>query len=306
MAARKLFCGGFASALPAPLSRPYLTLPLLLLLITVGVDSDNATLFTAKPNDTSENGTLSTPLQTTDKRNTVITNLTSVIGLITNRSSSVNEILNETTKPALSSVVNITSSITPSPASVRGNLTITAQTTTLAQTSGITSDASEDPAIEEEGLLPDQRDSSVTTKETVEPDADDDEDEDDDDGVDYEVIDDTRDQSDTDDAMLDIINEEELDNIKNYDNMKGFDVKIKEQPTSSLDEDGHFFFHLVIIAFLVAVVYITYHNKRKIFLLVQSRRWRDGFCSKTVEYHRLDQNVNEAMPSLKITNDYVF
>ncbi len=30
------------------------------------------------------------------------------------------------------------------------------------------------------------------------------------------------------------------------------------------DEDSHFFFHLVIIAFLVAIVYITYHNKRKV------------------------------------------
>lgn len=44
----------------------------------------------------------------------------------------------------------------------------------------------------------------------------------------------------------------------------------------------------------------------QIFLLVQSRKWRDGLCSKTVEYRRLDQNVNEAMPSLKITNDYIF
>ncbi|XP_028276853.1 keratinocyte-associated transmembrane protein 2 [Parambassis ranga] len=73
------------------------------------------------------------------------------------------------------------------------------------------------------------------------------------------------------------------------------------------DEDSHFFFHLVILAFLVAIVYITYHNKRKIFLLVQSRRWKDGLCSRnTVEYHRLDQNVNEAMPSLKMTRDYIF
>lgn len=71
-------------------------------------------------------------------------------------------------------------------------------------------------------------------------------------------------------------------------------------------EDSHFFFHLLIFAFCAAVVYVTYHNKRKIFLLVQSRKWRDGLCSKTVEYHRLDQNVNEAMPSLKITNDYIF
>ncbi|MBN3302585.1 KCT2 protein, partial [Amia calva] len=72
------------------------------------------------------------------------------------------------------------------------------------------------------------------------------------------------------------------------------------------DEDSHFFFHIVIIAFLVAIVYITYHNKRKIYLLAQSRRWRDGLCSRSVEYHRLDQNVNEAMPSLKMTNDYIF
>lgn len=73
------------------------------------------------------------------------------------------------------------------------------------------------------------------------------------------------------------------------------------------DEDSHFFFHLVILAFLVAIVYITYHNKRKIFLLAQSRRWKDGLCSRnSVEYHRLDQNVNEAMPSLKMTRDYIF
>lgn len=73
------------------------------------------------------------------------------------------------------------------------------------------------------------------------------------------------------------------------------------------DEDSHFFFHLVILAFLVAVIYITYHNKRKIFLLAQSRRWKDSLCSRnTVEYHRLDQNVNEAMPSLKMTRDYIF
>ncbi|XP_054611964.1 keratinocyte-associated transmembrane protein 2 [Dunckerocampus dactyliophorus] len=73
------------------------------------------------------------------------------------------------------------------------------------------------------------------------------------------------------------------------------------------DEDSHFFFHLVILAFLVAIIYITYHNKRKIFLLAQSRRWKESLCSRnTVEYHRLDQNVNEAMPSLKMTRDYIF
>lgn len=33
---------------------------------------------------------------------------------------------------------------------------------------------------------------------------------------------------------------------------------------STEDQDSHFFFHLVILAFLVAIVYITYHNKRKV------------------------------------------
>ncbi|KAI7796099.1 keratinocyte-associated transmembrane protein 2 [Triplophysa rosa] len=88
---------------------------------------------------------------------------------------------------------------------------------------------------------------------------------------------------------------------------ENINVHIKDTTIyTTQDEDSHFFFHLVIIAFLVAIVYITYHNKRKIMLLAQSHRWRDGLCSRGVEYHRLDQNVNEAMPSLKMTNDYIF
>uniref|UniRef100_A0A673GTF0 Keratinocyte-associated transmembrane protein 2 n=1 Tax=Sinocyclocheilus rhinocerous TaxID=307959 RepID=A0A673GTF0_9TELE len=88
---------------------------------------------------------------------------------------------------------------------------------------------------------------------------------------------------------------------KDPDSLQNKDTSIYTQ-----DQDSHFFFHLVIIALLVAIVYITYHNKRKLMLLAQSRRWRDGFCSRGVEYHRLEQNVNEAMPSLKMTNDYIF
>uniref|UniRef100_A0A6J0TSZ1 Keratinocyte-associated transmembrane protein 2 n=1 Tax=Pogona vitticeps TaxID=103695 RepID=A0A6J0TSZ1_9SAUR len=99
---------------------------------------------------------------------------------------------------------------------------------------------------------------------------------------------------------------EDLTSMHSYENRKSFADEMKDSQVSELEEDSHFFFHLVIVAFLVAVVYITYHNKRKIILLVQSRRWRDGLCSRTVGYHRLDQNVNEAMPSLKITNDYIF
>ncbi|XP_063344299.1 keratinocyte-associated transmembrane protein 2 [Pelmatolapia mariae] len=125
------------------------------------------------------------------------------------------------------------------------------------------------------------------------------------------------------------VNENEIDDddggdddYRNYENI-AYDEehdKTRKQPDeidvtpfkerdsyNTEDEDSHFFFHLVILAFLVAIVYITYHNKRKIYLLVQSRRWKEGLCSRnTVEYHRLDQNVNEAMPSLKMTRDYIF
>ncbi|XP_075397658.1 keratinocyte-associated transmembrane protein 2 [Tenrec ecaudatus] len=100
--------------------------------------------------------------------------------------------------------------------------------------------------------------------------------------------------------------QESLEDSRGYVDLQQ-PVKSFQSPSSDVEEeDSHFFFHLIIFALCIAVVYVTYHNKRKIFLLVQSRKWRDGFCSKTVEYHRLDQNVNEAMPSLKITNDYIF
>ncbi|NWX13474.1 KCT2 protein, partial [Aegotheles bennettii] len=88
--------------------------------------------------------------------------------------------------------------------------------------------------------------------------------------------------------------DDDSDTISNYnEEIKTLNEKIKDVSVTGLEEeeDSHFFFHLVVVAFLVAVVYVTYHNKRKIFLLVQSRRWRDSLCSRTVEYHRLDQNV---------------
>ncbi|NWR62674.1 KCT2 protein, partial [Bucorvus abyssinicus] len=95
--------------------------------------------------------------------------------------------------------------------------------------------------------------------------------------------------------LLGLPEDDDSDTISNYnEEIKTLNEKIKGVSVTGLEEeeeDSHFFFHLVVVAFLVAVVYVTYHNKRKIFLLVQSRRWRDGLCSRTVEYHRLDQNV---------------
>uniref|UniRef100_A0A8B9C3T0 Chromosome 5 open reading frame 15 n=1 Tax=Anser brachyrhynchus TaxID=132585 RepID=A0A8B9C3T0_9AVES len=163
-------------------------------------------------------------------------------------------------------------------------------------------DASEDTKIEEEDLLTDLKDtlnsSPPIEKEPLESDGGDD-------YGPYEMTSNSRYNPD----LLEMPEDEDSDTISNYnEEIKSLDEKIKDVSVTGLEEedDSHFFFHLVVVAFLVAVVYVTYHNKRKIFLLVQSRRWRDGLCSRTVEYHRLDQNVNEAMPSLKITNDYVF
>ncbi|EMP41600.1 Keratinocyte-associated transmembrane protein 2 [Chelonia mydas] len=171
--------------------------------------------------------------------------------------------------------------------------------TSVSPISQMDVDASEDTKIEEEGLLTDFKDilnsSPPAAKETMEPDGHDD-------YGHYEMTSNSRYNTD----LLDLPEDEETDGFGSYEHTKSLDAKIKDSVSGLEEEDTHFFFHLVIIAFLVAVVYITYHNKRKIFLLVQSRRWRDGLCSRTVEYHRLDQNVNEAMPSLKITNDYIF
>ncbi|XP_065546824.1 keratinocyte-associated transmembrane protein 2 [Lathamus discolor] len=188
------------------------------------------------------------------------------------------------------------------PSTVKGVSPPLSRAVTASSVSQIDVDASEDTKIEEEDLLTDLKDtlnsSPPIIKETMESDGDD--------YDPYEVTSNSRYNPD----LLEMPEDDDSDTISNYnEEIKSLDEKIKDVSVTGLEEeeeDGHFFFHLVVVAFLVAVVYVTYHNKRKIFLLVQSRRWRDGLCSRTVEYHRLDQNVNEAMPSLKITNDYVF
>ncbi|XP_063303556.1 keratinocyte-associated transmembrane protein 2 [Pelobates fuscus] len=108
------------------------------------------------------------------------------------------------------------------------------------------------------------------------------------------------------DANLDVVLSNVEDEDRNYEDTAYGTNNVKEETESDVDGDSHFFIHLVVIGFLIAIIYITYHNKRKIFLLIQKKRWRDGLCSKNAGYRRLDQNVNEAMPSLKMTKDYVF
>ncbi|XP_005989411.1 keratinocyte-associated transmembrane protein 2 [Latimeria chalumnae] len=172
--------------------------------------------------------------------------------------------------------------------------------------SKIAAESSESSIIEEDISPPTEKETAITDadanpdsitnyEEMDSLDGDDDVDADDeDDGGEY-------------DDEPDNLKEDEKEEQTNYEDLGKTAVSNKDMKVlSSEDEDSHFFFHLVIIAFLVAIVYIAYHNKRKIFFLVQSRRWRDGLCSRSVDYHRLDQNVHEAMPSLKITSDYIF
>ncbi|XP_038267797.1 keratinocyte-associated transmembrane protein 2 [Dermochelys coriacea] len=214
--------------------------------------------------------------------------------------ASLNNLITTTKKEMSSATVKVDNIVTLRPTTVKDDpaTSVATHATSLSPISPMDVDASEDTKIEEEGLLTDFKDilnsSPPIAKETMEPDGRDD-------YGHYEMTSNSRYNTD----LLDLPEDEETDSFGSYEHTKSLDAKIKDS-VSGLEEDTHFFFHLVIIAFLVAVVYITYHNKRKIFLLVQSRRWRDGLCSRTVEYHRLDQNVNEAMPSLKITNDYIF
>ncbi|XP_065705445.1 keratinocyte-associated transmembrane protein 2 [Patagioenas fasciata] len=222
-----------------------------------------------------------------------------------NRSQNLTDGLQSITSPKKDvspTTAEISSVTTEKPSTARGDSlqNVPSHVVTANPVSQMDVDASEDTRIEEEDLLTDLKDtlnsSPPIIKETMESD-----------GVDdyptYEMTPNARYNPD-----LELPEDDDSDTISNYnEEIKTLDEKIKDVSVTGLEEeDTHFFFHLVVVAFLVAVVYVTYHNKRKIFLLVQSRRWRDGLCSRTVEYHRLDQNVNEAMPSLKITNDYVF
>ncbi|KAM7140459.1 keratinocyte-associated transmembrane protein 2 [Molossus nigricans] len=182
--------------------------------------------------------------------------------------------INTTLPPTTSTEKSGRASVSPHPS----------PTTSLSQEEA---DNNEDPSIEEEDLLT-LNSSPSTAKDSL-------------DNGDYGEPDYDWTTNPRDDESSETV-EENRGYVEIEQSVRSF-----KTPSSNIEEeDSHFFFHLIIFAFCIAVVYITYHNKRKIFLLVQSRKWRDGLCSKTVEYHRLDQNVNEAMPSLKITNDYIF
>ncbi|EDM04365.1 similar to HTGN29 protein; keratinocytes associated transmembrane protein 2, isoform CRA_a [Rattus norvegicus] len=191
------------------------------------------------------------------------------------------------TKPSVS---QISTTLTPASTEKSGSSSSAPSPSAARSVPQEEADINEDPSMEEEDLLA-LNSSPATVKDTLdngdygEPD--------------YDWTTNPRDEEPDDNVNIEISRESRR--------FRGFEDSVQVVKLSPPNrEDSHFFFHLLIFAFCAAVVYVTYHNKRKIFLLVQSRKWRDGLCSKTVEYHRLDQNVNEAMPSLKITNDYIF
>uniref|UniRef100_A0A8C3VS56 Chromosome 5 open reading frame 15 n=1 Tax=Catagonus wagneri TaxID=51154 RepID=A0A8C3VS56_9CETA len=189
------------------------------------------------------------------------------------------------TKPSISQVSTTLSPTTSTEKS--GVASVSPYSSPATSLSQEEADNNEDPSIEEEDLLT-LNSSPATAKDTL-------------DNGDYGEPD-----YDWAAGPRDDESNEALEENRSYMEIEQSVRSFKTPPSNIEEEDSHFFFHLIIFAFCIAVVYVTYHNKRKIFLLVQSRKWRDGLCSKTVEYHRLDQNVNEAMPSLKITNDYIF
>ncbi|XP_034025786.1 trans-Golgi network integral membrane protein 2-like [Thalassophryne amazonica] len=73
-------------------------------------------------------------------------------------------------------------------------------------------------------------------------------------------------------------------------------VKTKNQINNEVHDDeaasSHFFTNLVFTAVVVILLYISYHNKRKILAyLMYTKKSRSGRPLKTTEYQQLEQHM---------------
>ncbi|GCB64319.1 hypothetical protein scyTo_0013317 [Scyliorhinus torazame] len=71
----------------------------------------------------------------------------------------------------------------------------------------------------------------------------------------------------------------------------GTDIGAESVPRDE-PESSHFFAYLVTTAVIVAVLYIAYHNKRKIIaVVIEGRRSKANRRPKSTDYQRLDQKM---------------
>uniref|UniRef100_A0AAY5EUF3 Trans-golgi network protein 2 n=1 Tax=Electrophorus electricus TaxID=8005 RepID=A0AAY5EUF3_ELEEL len=98
--------------------------------------------------------------------------------------------------------------------------------------------------------------------------------------------------NEVDDVTLEEEGDEEEDGGLNKSDKSG-GQPFNPQPQ---EESSHFFAYLVCMALLVAVLYVGYHNKRKIIAFVlEGRRSKASRRPKTADYQKLDQHVSSHM-----------